>query len=164
MAQNKNELRVILIENEEKLIDALKTTLLSYNKVCFIILNNIYSNLVNKLKNSDMPIDKFYFIDALGSQTSSKIRNCESITPNIQNIMDSMSRAVNSKKCNVIAIDNINSMLSYHPKEEVEMMINDLKHKGINANKILFSQKNEILKDDEENFMKDIKLFVDRIE
>jgi archaellum biogenesis ATPase FlaH len=163
MAQNKKELHVVLIEKEDNLIDALRIKLLSHNKVCLVILNNIYSNLVNTMKNTNLPVDRFYFIDTLSCQTQ-KIKNCESIAPNISSIMESMDRAVNSKKCDLVAIDNINSLLSYHPKDEIERMLNDLKRKDFNVNKILFCQKNEILKEEEEGFMKDMKLFADKIE
>jgi hypothetical protein len=157
-------LQLIIIDKEDSLMDQMQEVLKHHKKVCLVIVNNLFSNILDELKNKKLSPGQFYFVDALGNNVPSKFKNSESITLNIPNILNSMGRAVSTKNCDVVAIDNISSLLSFHPKEEVEKMVNDMKVGDCDANKILFCQKNETLKEDEKDLLKDIKLFADNVD
>jgi len=136
----------------------------SFDKPCLISNLKPYNSVINDLKEMEINDEKFFFIDTITKtvQEPPQIENCafiESPTA-LTDISLALSDAFNERGCDVCIVDTISALIVYQDKNSVIKFVHNL------VTKARVSEKKAILialKEDGEEFIKDISMFIDKL-
>jgi len=160
---------VFLLENYEKnILNIMKFLKENNSKVCHVLLRTPYDYFISNLKENNITSNHFFFIDVLSShyKVQKEKKNCLFLNyPNINQILEATKTLIDKNGCEYILFDSISSLLNYHPRFEIQKLVNKLKYEPFNKSKIMFlmPKTEELIIEDSKNLLKDLELFVDTI-
>lgn len=135
-----------------------------YQKILYVSLNEIYSNLLKSFEAKKIDIAKFYFIDAITGTAQTYVEkkpNCTFVvSPNsLVELSLAISSALESEKPDVVFFDSISTLLIYENEKIVVKFIHSLIGKIRSAGSdALFTA---LEGDSKSQAIKDLGMFVD---
>ncbi len=160
---------ILIIPNKEystgisSLITKMST---NYSKIVYVNLNELYTSLIRHLKNLNLNLNNFFFVDAItltSDKTSKKHDNCIFISsPNaLIELSLAITQALNTENPDALVFDSLSTLLIYEKDTTVTKFIHSLigkiKAAGIDA---YFTS----LEGDAQNeSIKDLSMFVDKV-
>jgi len=134
------------------------------NRICYVCLNKPYQSIINNLKASGLPTEKYFFIDVLTStvKTPEAVDNCEFVeSPSaITDLGMAFTKAIQEKGCDNALFDTISTLAIYHDIGEIIKFTQNLMTKArVHNIKSVYIA----LKEDSEELVKDLTMFVDGV-
>jgi len=139
------------------------------NKICYILLRMPYSYFKVEMEKKGISTDNIYFIDVLSScyKKQENLSNCLFLeTQGIKQLTDAIRKNVCEGNCNMIMMDELNTLLHFIGGNEIQKLANDLNSCSQvgKIKKIFFINKEEELaKEDMDLLIKDLEMYMDRI-
>ncbi|PIN85312.1 MAG: hypothetical protein COV47_02840 [Candidatus Diapherotrites archaeon CG11_big_fil_rev_8_21_14_0_20_37_9] len=137
-----------------------------YNKIVYVNLNELYDNLVNRLRKENIDPKKFYFIDAVtmaSVKDFTKHGNCSFVSsPNsLVELSLAISRALTNEKPQALIFDSISTLLIYENETTVTKFIHSLigKIKAMSVTAFFTALEG----DSQTEAIKDLTMFVDNV-
>ena len=129
-------------------------------RICYVTLNKPYNTIQNNIKNLGLSSDKFYFIDAITSTvgTPPLISNCSFISSPTALTDISLAFSDALLTCDNAIFDTISTLIVYEDINSVIKFVHNLitKIRVINKKAVFVA-----LKEDSEELIKDLNMFVD---
>jgi len=133
-------------------------------KTCYVCINRKYIDVVNELKNININIKKFTFIDILSSHYTPHIhrKNCKFLSsPELTILKNEIVKTTKHSYKNIL-FDSFSKLLTYHDKLSLLKFTNELIYETENVTKFFFmSKENGFLSKEIETLTKDIEMFAD---
>ncbi|MBN2331157.1 MAG: hypothetical protein JXC85_05060 [Candidatus Aenigmarchaeota archaeon] len=161
---------LLLLLEEEVCMDRVEEIVKSIDKtnnICYICLSRPYEDIYSDMKNRDIDLSRFHFLDVLSSHyiEMQSNENCTFINSpaNLPVIRSEISKAIRDKKCRVVVFDSITAMLEYQGTSKIVRFTHDLLSGERQENKILYLVlKHGIIPVEEnEKLVKDLVMFAD---
>lgn len=153
-------------EYNEELTNLVRLLSDNYRAICYVSVNTVYNELINKLSKSGIDISRIFFIDAITKTFSREqvdSENCIFVdSPNsLTDISRHATEFLSSNKFDCFLFDSLSTMIIYEKSiavtRFVHFMIENFRQYKCSA---VFT----ILESDvESDFMKHIGLFVDKV-
>ncbi|NOZ81003.1 MAG: hypothetical protein GXP63_04990 [DPANN group archaeon] len=136
----------------------------SIQKIAYVTSNLPYQSIVDELRKENIPLEGFYFIDAVTRtvQEPPPAENCTFVEgpTALTDISLAFSEAINERQCDGSFIDTISTFGIYQDKGAVVKLVHNLVTKSrVAGKKGIFLA----LREDGETFIKDISLFMDTV-
>ncbi|KYK27359.1 hypothetical protein AYK26_03815 [Euryarchaeota archaeon SM23-78] len=164
--KNKQIVLVVLPKTQytNKLIEVVKAVDVVSNKVCYVCLNKPYNSIIDNLKANNLDLDKYFFIDVLTStvKTPEPTDNCEFVqSPSaLTDISLAFTKAVQEMNCNNVLFDAISTLTIYQDIGEIIKFTQNLMTKArVSGVKSVYIA----LKEDSDELVKDLTMFVDGV-
>ena len=168
---SENKFVLVLLDSmqyEQKLGEVVKKTGKDSAKICYVCLSRPYHDAIDYLKEMELDIHKFFFIDVLTSHYKKPdgVENCIFLEdPKIHAIQAAITKAIAQQKCTVVIFDTISSLLMYEQSDEIIKFTHDLtiekKHQDVNKVFIVLKE-NNALSPFQDSFVKDVEMFTDK--
>ncbi|MBU0756972.1 MAG: hypothetical protein KKF44_02820 [Nanoarchaeota archaeon] len=133
-------------------------------KIGYITLNKPFMTIISDLKKKNLDTSKFYFVDAITAtvQSPPQADNCIFVSsPTALTDMGlSYSSLFNEKDCDLVFFDTISTLIVYQDIGSVIKFVHNLITKARVMNKKAAFL---ALKEDSEELIKDLTMFVDKI-
>ena len=157
----------LLITSKEKYKDVLDQVLLSLNsfgnKIGYVTINKPYNTIISQLESLNIQKDKFLFIDAITATVESPKDDPNCIFVSSPSAITDLGLAYSSlfeKKCDFVFFDTLSALAIYHNSDVVIKFVHNMVTKTRVLNKkILFFA----LREDSEEIIKDLNMFVDSV-
>lgn len=164
---NNNQVILIIINKSEyieKSVEIVKTLGGIDQKTCYVALNKPYNSIILNMQKNDIDSNKFFFIDVLTAtvQTPPEVTNCLFVeSPNaITDLSLSFSKAMFEVGCENALFDAVSNLLIHQDQASVIKLTQNLMTKvRVGGKKAIFIA----LKEDSEQLIKDLTMFVDAI-
>lgn len=164
--KNKQIILVVFPKSQyaHRVIEIVKIIDMVSNKICYVSLNKPYNSIIENLKANNLNVDKYFFIDVLTStvKTPEHADNCEFVqSPSaLTDISLAFTKAVQEKGCDNTLFDAISTLTIYQDIGEIIKFTQNLMTKArVNNVKSVYIA----LKEDSEEFVKDLTMFVDGV-
>jgi hypothetical protein len=133
-------------------------------KICYVCLNKPYNSIMSGLKSMGLSESKYFFIDVLTSavKAPTALDYCEFVqSPSaLTDISLAFSKAVEEKGCDNILFDTISTLTIYQDIGEIIKFSQNMMTKARVGNvKSVYIT----LKEDSEELVKDLTMFVDEV-
>jgi len=134
------------------------------SRICYVCLNKPYNNIIENLKANNLDVSKYFFIDVLTSSVKSPepVDNCEFIqSPGaLTDISLAFTKAEQEMNCNNFLFDAISTLKIYQDVGEIIKFTQNLMTKArvTNVRSVYIT-----LKEDSEELVKDLSMFVDGV-
>lgn len=168
----KNKFLLILLEEKEylsRLDEIIKSVEKTRTKICYVCLSKPYADVMEELKNKEINIADFFFIDVLTShyRKPGPIENCIFVpTPtDLAAIRIAIKRAIEEKECIVILFDTISTLLIYQETSSIVKFTHHLlaEEKHENIKKLFIVLKGDSVPIEEsQRLVGDLKMFADK--
>ena len=164
----KSNIILLIVPKEkyhEEIISIRKSTANNMNKVCYICINEPYASLVDKFKNDNIPIERFFFVDTITKkiQAPPEVDNCIFVSSPtaLTEISLAFSKAFEEKKCDCVLFDTLSTLLVYSDSHSIiQLMHNILTKLKISTGKAVFIALDD---DADSELVKDLYMFVDKV-
>ena len=168
MRRNKTIL-VVLDEKqyEDKIIEIVRSLGKVDKKICYLCFNKTYKDMIEDLKNQNIDVKKFFFIDVLSSyyKRQEPRENCIFIpTPtDTVSIMKALTKAVKEKGCEVVVFDTISTFLIYKQNYLVLKFAYKLLQEHLRDKRsiLITLRGGDLLNKEREALIKDLSMFAD---
>lgn len=169
---SENKFVMVLLNEQQynqKLGDLIKNIEKNHAKICYVSLSKPYATIIEYLKENNLDVDKFFFIDVLSShyQKQKPAENCIFIEgpDKLISIQTAISKAIATKNCSAIIFDTVSSLLMYEQIHDIIRFTHQLtiEKKQQDVNKIyIVLKENANLASYYETLIKDIDMFTDK--
>ena len=136
-----------------------------YSSIGYLSLNRPFTSVQAELKKMNADVKKFFFVDAITATVQSPpiISNCTFISSpsDLTTLSMAFTTLYTDQGCEVIIIDTISTLVIYQSIGSVIKFVHNLVTKARVLNKKLLLV---ALKEDSEDLIKDLNMFVDRVE
>ncbi len=152
---------------EDKIIEIVRSLGKVDKKICYLCLNKTYKDMIEDLKNQNIDVKKFFFIDVLSSyyKRQEPRENCIFVPAptDTVSIMKALTKAVKEKGCEVVVFDTISAFLIYRQNYFVLKFAYKLLQEHVRAKrKVLITLKGgDLLNKEREALIKDLSMFAD---
>jgi len=167
-----NKFLLILLEESEyltKLEEIIKSFEAKKTKICYVCLSKPYSDVFREMKSRGINTDDFFFIDTLTSHyyPQQPSRDCIYLSSptDLTAIRDAIGKAIKSKKCGIILLDTISTMLIYLETHSIVKFTHNLLSEKAqeNVKKLFIILKGDSVPlEDVNRLTKDLEMFADR--
>jgi len=136
----------------------------SVNKAGYVAVNKPFNSVMQDMKNKNIDTGKFFFIDAITAtvQSPPAVDNCIFVTSPtaLTDIGLAFSSSLSEHGCDLVFFDTISTLIVYQEIGSVIKFVHNLitKVRVLNKKLVLLA-----LKEDSENLIKDLNMFVDKI-
>ena len=169
---NQNRFLLILLPEKDyslQLKEIVKSVEKTNTKVCYVCLSKPFTDVKDELKHEKIDTKKFFFIDVLSShyKTQPKADDCIFIKEpaKLTKIKVAITKAVEEKKCSVVLIDTISTLLIYQQNFSIIRFSHELKtereHELINKVFIVLKEEG-VLEEESRRLVKDLEMFADK--
>lgn len=136
-------------------------------KIGYVCLNKLYTDVIQDLKDYGIDPSKFCFIDVLSShyETPESAEHCIFLKePNdIEEMKKAISQLVKKRGCNVLLFDTISKLLIYQQKYKILQFVNELSNAHSEVKKLFISLKEEgIIGEENDKLLNDLSMFADK--
>ena len=167
----KNKLLLLILKENQYLAHlskVIKSVNNSQSNICYACLNRPYKDLIEDIKKEDINLNRFFFIDILSSHYTkpSPVKNCIFIEEPIKlvNIQSAITELVNKKKCNIIIMDTIATLLDFESAFSITKFAHNLTIEKKDKNKIfIVLDENGFTREESKGLTKDLGMFADRV-
>jgi hypothetical protein len=133
-------------------------------KIGYVTINRPYNTIIKDLKNAGIDSNKFFFIDAITAtvQSPPQVDNCIFVSsPSaLTDLGLAFSSTINEQNSGLVVFDTISTLLVYQNLVAVTKFVHNIVTKArVQGKKIVLVA----LKEDSEEFIKDLNMFVDKI-
>jgi archaellum biogenesis ATPase FlaH len=168
-----NQFLLILLQEDQylkQLERIVKSVEKNRKKICYVCLSKPYTDVIETLKGRKINTSKFFFIDVLSShyQTPKPVSNCIFVPApsELEHIKVAIAKAVNERKCGVIIIDTISTLLMYEEGSSIVRFTHELtiERKQEDVKKLfIVLKKDSIPEKENKELLKDLSMFADKI-
>ena len=136
----------------------------SVNKIAYVTINKPFNSILQDMHSRGLNTGKFFFIDAITAtvQSPPAVDNCIFVTSPtaLTDIGLAFSSALSEHGCDLVFFDTISTLIVYQEIGSVIKFVHNLitKVRVLNKKLVLLA-----LKEDSENLIKDLNMFVDKI-
>lgn len=147
-----------------KLAEVIKAADAASKKICYVSLNKPYNSIISLLKEKNLDVSKYFFIDVLTSSVKlpQASDNCEFVQSpsDLTDISLAFSKAIDEKGCDNALFDAISTLTIYQDIGEIIKFTQNLMTKARikNVKSVYIA-----LKEDSEELVKDLTMFVDEV-
>ena len=167
----KNKLLLLILKESQYFVHlskVIKSVNNSQSNICYACLNRPYKDLIEDIKKEDINLNRFFFIDILSSHYTkpSPVKNCIFIKEPIKlvNIQSAITDLVNKKKCNIIIMDTIATLLDFESAFSITKFAHNLTIEKKDKNKIfIVLDENGFTREESKGLTKDLGMFADRV-
>jgi hypothetical protein len=168
---NNSKLLVVSLPDfrqEEEVFSLIRSHQHKCTRICYLLFRTAFSYIYDDFKKRNL-LSNLHIIDLFGRGEipAEDYANHMSFTSsNIPEILTALDNTIKSSNCNLIIVDTINHLLHYHPRHEIQKLINLLKteesYKDIKKI-FLFSNKDDLVEEESKELFNDLELFADKI-
>jgi hypothetical protein len=140
-----------------------------HSRICNVLLRTTVDDIRGSHQHLYTRGHDFYYIDALTSHYSERPQetDCHYLsTLDIDEVLRSCTHHVEQKKCSLIVIDDLLSLLLYYSQFDIERMTSSLRsdpaYAGVDKIVLAFMD-NELVKVDSERLLSDVRMMADRV-
>jgi len=154
---------------ENKLTQVVKDVSKIHKKICYACLSKPYKDVIENLKNMDLDLAKFFFIDVYSShyEKQGAVDNCIFLKEpgNLVAIEVAIDKAITQKNCSAVIFDTISSLLMYEQTHDIIRFTHNLtieeRHKDLN--KVFIILKGDpIVTKYNDSLIDDVQMFTDK--
>jgi hypothetical protein len=169
---SKNKFLLVLLKENQyttelnKIIKLIKKT---HTRIGYVCLNKPYRDAVNDLKDKNININSFFFIDTLSSHYAEPepAKNCIFLKEPVKliDIKKAIKEAVSKHKCSVIIFDTVSTLLIYESTFSIMKFTNELVvgEEIENASKVyIVLKESEAAKEDVDRLTNDLSMIADK--
>ncbi|MCK5281918.1 MAG: hypothetical protein KAK00_00780 [Nanoarchaeota archaeon] len=136
----------------------------SYNRICYVSLNQRYQPLKRSLIANKVDINKFNFIDGITKTSVSEtgeVSNCVFVSApdKLTELAIAIQKTINEQKSEVILFDSLSTLLLYEPVHVISRFVHSIIGPIGAANCMAIFTCSE--GDMEKELLKDISMFID---
>jgi len=167
-----NKFLLILLEEKEyakKLQEIMKSSEKTKTKICYVCLSKPYRDVMEDIEKQGFNVNDFFFIDVLSSHYKEQepVDNCIFVSSpaNLAAVRYAIRKAVEEKKCSVILLDTISTLLVYQETSSIVKFTHSIltDEKQENTKKLFIVLKNGAVPGKEnKNLVKDLSMFADK--
>ena len=150
--------------------DTIKQASDKHDKTCLVCLNRSYEEMKFELTELGVDIEKFYFVDVLGTKTkeSRKDKNVKFIKEpsSLNQLKRAITTGIKRKKCDLLFFDTISALAIFQKPDSILHLTHELKESKKYSNTV----KIYVIKRDEEEWegignalVDDLRMFMDKI-
>jgi predicted PP-loop superfamily ATPase len=168
----KNKFLLILLEEKEyasKLREIIKSVEKTKTRICYVCLSKPYTDVMEDVRKQKFNVSDFFFIDVLSShyREQEPADNCIFISAptNLAAIGEAIRKAVEEKKCSVILLDTISTLLIYQETSSIVKFTHHIlsDEKQEHAKKLFIVLKGGAIPSKEnQTLVKDLSMFADK--
>ncbi|MBU0756971.1 MAG: hypothetical protein KKF44_02815 [Nanoarchaeota archaeon] len=171
LAEKDLKFLMLLLKSSEydEIITNILTDFSKQNRICYILLRMPYSYFRIEMEKKGVNLENVFFIDVLSSHYKKQENepNCYYLeTKNIEQLKKAIHKNVCDGNCNMLLVDEINTLLHFTGGNDIQKLANDLKicEKIGGIKKIFYINKEEeLVKDEMDNLIKDLGMYMDKI-
>lgn len=168
----RNKFLLILMGEKEylsKLEEIIKSVEKTRTKICYVCLSKPYADVVEDLKKKGIGAADFFFIDVLTShyREPEPAANCIFVPSptDLTKIRVAIRKAIEDKKCSVVLLDTISTLLIYQQTSSIVKFTHNLlaEEKQENVKKVFIVLKEEgVPTEENQRLVKDLTMFADK--
>jgi hypothetical protein len=168
----KSEFLLILLEEKDyatKLQDIIKSAENTKTRICYVCMSKPYADVMEDIRKQGLNMQDFFFIDVLSSHYGEQepADNCifVSAPTDLAAIRAAIRKAVEEKKCSVILIDTISTLLVYQETSSIVKFTHCIlaDEKQEHAKKLFIVLKGGAIPGKEnKTLLKDLAMFADK--
>ena len=168
--EGKNNL-LIFLGTEDKYMPKIIEVLKSIDpkiKLCYVCVSTTYDDALSEFEFRGIKKERLFFIDTLTShyQKHRKTKTCMFVSSpaNLNEIQDTMKKAIIEKGCKIVIFDSVSKLLTYTKPHSIirlahKIVIENTKTKTI----FILLKSDNIPQEENKQLIKDLAMFADKV-